>query len=135
MIDVQQLGLTIAALRRRMGLTQSELADRLFVTHQSVSKWETGAAVPDTATLFALSRMLGVTMDELISGQVTPQNTLTDWEALDSVGAFLSENTKDLLFDHAVKSGIPPRRLAARLIKAGFLSAQQQEILKKLLQA
>lgn len=42
MIDNAKIGRAISQLRRRAGLTQSELAERLYVTHQSVSKWETG---------------------------------------------------------------------------------------------
>ena len=45
----------LAALRRREGLSQERLADRLGVTRQSVSKWEGGAAMPELEKLVALS--------------------------------------------------------------------------------
>ena len=45
MIDTVKVGRAIAELRRRAGLTQAELADRLYVTHQSLSKWETGGSL------------------------------------------------------------------------------------------
>ena len=42
-------------LRRQKGLSQEQLADRLGVTRQSVSKWESGAALPELGKLIALS--------------------------------------------------------------------------------
>ena len=73
MIDTVKVGRAIAELRRRAGLTQAELADRLYVTHQSVSKWETGAALPDITTLHALSRLMNVSLDDLLAGSVQPR--------------------------------------------------------------
>lgn len=53
-------------LRRREGLSQEQLADRLGVTRQSVSKWESGAAVPELTKLVALSDLFGVSVDYLV---------------------------------------------------------------------
>ena len=53
-------------LRRREGLSQEQLADRLGVTRQSVSKWESGAAVPELSKLVALSDLFSVSVDYLV---------------------------------------------------------------------
>ena len=53
-------------LRRRKGLSQEELADRLGVTRQSVSKWEGGAAMPELSKLVALSELFSVSVDYLV---------------------------------------------------------------------
>ena len=53
-------------LRRRRGLSQEQLADRLGVTRQSVSKWESTAAMPEVAKLVALSELFGVSVDYLV---------------------------------------------------------------------
>lgn len=53
-------------LRRKAGLSQEQLADRLGVTRQSVSKWESGAAMPELGKLIALSELFGVSIDYLV---------------------------------------------------------------------
>ena len=54
-------------LRRAAGLSQEELAERLGVSRQAVSKWENGAAQPELSKLVELSRLYGVSVDELLS--------------------------------------------------------------------
>ena len=60
------LGDKIAELRRQRGWSQGNLAERLGVTRQSVSKWESGASVPDLDKIIGLSELFGVTTDYLI---------------------------------------------------------------------
>lgn len=57
-------------LRRREGLSQEQLADRLGVTRQSVSKWESGTAAPELAKLVALSDLFGVSVDYLVKDRL-----------------------------------------------------------------
>ena len=56
----------ISRFRKDMSLTQEALADRLGITFQAVSKWETGQTVPDTVLLPELARALGVSVDKLL---------------------------------------------------------------------
>ncbi|MBQ8371363.1 MAG: helix-turn-helix transcriptional regulator [Clostridia bacterium] len=60
-----ELGNRIADLRRRKGITQQELACRLNVTTQAVSKWETGAGFPDIQLISSLAKELDATVDTL----------------------------------------------------------------------
>ncbi|MBR6918283.1 MAG: helix-turn-helix domain-containing protein [Clostridia bacterium] len=60
-----ELGKRIKQLRLRSGLTQEALAERLGVVAQSVSKWETSAAMPDISTLPILAETFGVSIDDL----------------------------------------------------------------------
>ena len=55
-------------LRKQKGLTQEELAGRLYVSRTAVSKWESGRGLPSIDSLKAISKVLGVTIDELLSG-------------------------------------------------------------------
>ena len=55
-------------LRRERGLSREELADRIGVTRQSVSKWETGQSLPDVDKLVELAALYGVTLDALAGG-------------------------------------------------------------------
>ena len=53
-------------LRMRKGLSQSELADKVFVTRQAVSRWEKGETVPNTETLKLLSNLFNVSINTLL---------------------------------------------------------------------
>lgn len=55
----------LRSLRQEKNLTQKELARRLFVSHKTVSKWETGRGLPDTVLFPALAEILGTSTDEL----------------------------------------------------------------------
>ena len=67
MINNIAVGKKIAELRIGKNITQQTLAVVMSVSHQAVSKWETGMALPDTVTLQKLARFFGVTMDEILS--------------------------------------------------------------------
>src|SRR5690242_19731502 len=58
--------LTIAQLRKNKVVTQSELADYLGVSFQSVSKWENGTTMPDISLLPRLSEYFNVSVDEIL---------------------------------------------------------------------
>lgn len=63
------LGETIYRLRTERGMSQEELAERLEVSRQSVSKWENGGSVPELDKLIRLSGVFGVSLDELVKGE------------------------------------------------------------------
>ena len=56
-------------LRQKNGLSQEELAEKVFVTRQAVSRWETGCYLPDVEMLSLLSREFGVSINELVAGE------------------------------------------------------------------
>ena len=60
----------IIALRNKYQMSQGDLAEKLNVSRQSVSKWETGASIPDLDRLIAMSELFHVTMDELVKDGV-----------------------------------------------------------------
>lgn len=68
-----QLHEKIFRCRRQMGLSQEELAERVGVTRQAVSKWEQGISVPELESLLALAKTFGVTTDYLLSQEDAPQ--------------------------------------------------------------
>ena len=49
MVDMKKVGVQISTLRKNKGLTQSELAERLGISFQAVSKWENGATLPEVS--------------------------------------------------------------------------------------
>lgn len=67
------MGQRLLALRTRAGLSQEALAERLGVSRQSISKWETDGSIPDLDRLIRLSEIFGVTLDELVKGMPEEQ--------------------------------------------------------------
>lgn len=68
-IDNEKFGAFVSELRREKGMTQKDLAERLFVSDKAVSKWERGLSLPDIALLQPLADILGVSITELLGGQ------------------------------------------------------------------
>lgn len=68
-------GEKLQALRKARGWSQEELATQINVSRQALSKWESGASVPDTENVIALSRLFGVSTDYLLleNGETTAQ--------------------------------------------------------------
>ena len=71
------IGETITRKRKALGMTQKDLAEKLSVSFQAVSKWETDASHPDVELLTALAEVLGTTVDALV-GYRSP--ILADYE-------------------------------------------------------
>lgn len=59
----------ILKLRKRQGLSQEELAEKLNVSRQAVSRWEMGSALPDASNILQLSKLFGVTADYLLNDE------------------------------------------------------------------
>ncbi len=78
------IGERIQALRHSRGLSQIQFAEEIGVSRQTVSKWESDAAVPDTEKVVALSRLFGVSTDDLLGltqSDPAPVPEMTDAEA------------------------------------------------------
>ena len=71
-IDKERFGAFLSQLRKERGMTQKELAEKLFVSDKAVSKWERGLSLPDVALLQPLADLMEVTISELLSGQRIP---------------------------------------------------------------
>lgn len=63
------IGNRISQFRKEKGYTQEEMAEKLGVTPQAVSKWENDISYPDILLLPKIAEMLGITVDELLSGE------------------------------------------------------------------
>ena len=72
-MEVNQIGMFIKALRKEKKLTQEQLADALFVSSKTVSRWETGRNLPDLLQLRELADYFQVDVRELIDGKRFPQ--------------------------------------------------------------
>lgn len=68
-----QFGKVLRKLRDQKGLSQQELADRMFVTRSTVARWETGSRMPDARTISLLASHLGVKVDNLLNAALQPE--------------------------------------------------------------
>ena len=72
MFDIKKFGAYIAAKRKEAGMKQSDLAEKINLTRQSISKYETGESFPDISIVIQFAEIFGVTIDELIKSGIPP---------------------------------------------------------------
>ncbi len=65
-----QLQTQIKKYRNELSLSQDELAEKIFVSRQSISNWENGKTYPDIRSLLLLSEVFGVSLDQLVKGDI-----------------------------------------------------------------
>ena len=68
-MDYNKIGNFIANERKAKKLTQAKLAEKIFVSEKTISKWENGKSLPDTNSLPKLCEILGISLNELLSGE------------------------------------------------------------------
>jgi len=66
MIDFVQVGLNISKYRKEKKMSQDELAEKLFVTRQALSKWENGTSIPSIDTLLEIGKIFEISFEELL---------------------------------------------------------------------
>lgn len=70
MMDQIKIGKFIAECRKKKNLTQTQLAEKLYITNRAVSKWETGKSLPDASVMLELCEILEITVNDLLCGEV-----------------------------------------------------------------
>ena len=75
-MDQIKIGAFIAANRKKLGLTQVQLAEQLGVSNKSVSKWERGVCLPDVSLYQPLCEILDITLTEFFAGEKLSEETL-----------------------------------------------------------
>lgn len=138
MIDFVKVGMRIAEHRKRLGLSQEELADKLYVTRQALSKWENGTSVPSIDTLSQISKLFSVSFEELLG--------LFDKERLDVdendifrghdrsfiLSKIVSGEVKVKIHDVLYQMSPAERMYILKHIKEGELKANPRELWVKL---
>ena len=77
-MEKKSIGAFLSTLRKANGYTQEEVANRLFVSNKTISKWERDESSPDLAAIPVLAELFGVTCDEILRGERLPQGALDD---------------------------------------------------------
>lgn len=88
------IGTFIQLSRKNKGLTQKELGDEIGVSDKTISKWENGNSIPDTAMLAPLCHSLDISVNELLSGEKLPPENYTE-KAEENMMQLLQENQKN----------------------------------------
>lgn len=73
-MDQDKIGGFLKELRKEKGITQEQLADKLFVSRRTVSRWETGSNMPDLDVLVELADLYDVDLRDILSGQRRNEN-------------------------------------------------------------
>lgn len=95
MLDSKKTAAFISAKRKEIGLTQLQVAEKLNISFQAVSKWENGTTFPNTEILIELADILGVTADEILRGR-----------SADYSGMTYSKAGVDILYTDSIKDDI-----------------------------
>ena len=69
-VNGMEIGSQIKKLRNALGLSQEELAEKIYVTRQTISNWENEKSYPDIHSLLALSSIFEISLDQLIKGDI-----------------------------------------------------------------
>lgn len=118
-IDNQKFAAFLLQLRKEKGLTQKELAQRLYVSDKAVSKWERGLSLPDISLLQPMAEVLEVSVTELLSGQyIRPDQPLTVEEVEPLVTGALSMTAEE-----QEAQRVRRRRWGGRLLLAALACA------------
>ena len=132
----------IYELRTRSGMSQDELAEKVFVTRQAVSRWETGETVPNTETLKLLSKLFDVSINTLLGSPQQLRCQCCGMPLDDSIigrekDGTLNENYCQWCYadgtytysdmDDLIETCLP------HMVKEGFTEEQAREYMKQML--
>ena len=102
-----EFGERLKQAREKKGMTQQTLAERLFVTRQTVSRWENGVRYPDILTVRKLSEILEISLDDLLS-QENPKQLVERSPVLENPAAGRLQ-TAGLLWESGIDTGYTPQ--------------------------
>lgn len=116
MFDMNQIGKNISNLRKSIGITQMDLADKLGISFQAISNWERGISMPDISKLGELSSLFHVSIDEILGNQKTSdiaKNLIEDqpvsdvtMEKIEEIAPILYTEQVETLVEHTAENEI-----------------------------
>ena len=122
-MDQTKIGRFIAECRKKVNLTQMQLAEKLDITDKAVSKWERGIAMPDTSSMLALCDILCISVNELLSGEKIDMehNNQKNEQLLLDMAKELEQKNKTVWSSMWAIMGVSMTALLAGIFVAGFL--------------
>ena len=136
MIDFIAVGKKITLYRKEYHLTQDDLANRLFVTRQNVSKWENGTGIPSIEALLELSKIFNTTIENLLClddiVDVDPNNIFNGHDRIYIINSIISQKIKVNISDVLYQMSPLERMMILRAIKDNVLTCDKKELYPKL---
>lgn len=83
-MNINAISKYLQLLRKSHNYTQEDLAKRLDISRQAVSKWETGTAIPDLEVLLKISKLYDITINDILEPNIQPQR-ITDFEQISTI--------------------------------------------------
>lgn len=111
-MDSKKIGAFIAANRKKKGLTQAQLGEKLGVSNKTVSRWENGNYMPDLSLLEPLSKALGISLNELLAGEEIEK---------ENAAAYSEQNLRSTIDYTDTKLKNEHRKISAFIMGAGIL--------------
>lgn len=104
---MKTMGLRISEYRKQRGLTQEELANKLNVTSQAVSKWENDLSIPDLPILIEIANLFHVSLDTLIRQEELHQPMIIDEKNRKDINQMFLRVTVDSIKGDRVRINLP----------------------------
>ena len=96
-MDLNKISNFIKIKRKELGITQEELAKKLFITEKAISRWETGRGTPDISLLIPLAKELKIDVSELLNGE-EKRNNKNDVEQIIEYNELIKNNKYNFQF-------------------------------------
>lgn len=121
-MNYQKIGLFIAQERKAHNLTQAELAQQLYVSEKTVSKWENARGLPDTSLLISICNIFDISINELLSGERLSDNNYKQKAEDNMTELLIQRNNKNKLAFSAMLFAVGFSVLLVCVALASFLT-------------
>lgn len=122
-----RFGEKLSFLRKKQGMTQLELAEKLDISRQAVSRWEQGTSEPSTENLVSIGKLFGVPVDDLVNESVQLQTESTAQVAVAEVKEPAEKRSKCSKYDIAKIVGLVILFVAVVLAVCVGMRKEQKE--------
>lgn len=136
MIDFVNVGKKISYYRRKLQMTQDDLADKLFVSRQLVSKWELGLGFPTIDTLLDLTKLFNTSFEDLLcldeKLEIDEANLFGGHDRLFIINSIINKKIEVNLPEVFYQFSSNERMMVLKAIKEGKLKVSMSELLPRL---
>ena len=136
MIDFVKFGMKITKYRKQNKLTQDDIASKLYVSRQLVSKWENGTGIPSIDVLIELSKLFHITFEELLclneENTIDKENIFAGKDRMYVVSCIINGDIKVNLADVFYQFSNYERMIVLKAIKEEKLIVNLNELYPKL---